>query len=70
MQKYTYSTSLMGYVNFIDAANKTFKMQCGSGNVEIRTGRETDYRFLKNADKIDRDRVKTSEIMVEFEPQK
>lgn len=61
MQKYTYSTSLMGYVNSIDAANKTFKMQCASGNVEIRTGSETDYRFLKNADMIDRDRVKTAE---------
>ncbi len=60
MQKYTYSTSLMGNVTLIDAENKTFIIQCESGNVDVRVGSETDFRFLKNADGVDRDRVKTS----------
>ncbi|MEI7475479.1 MAG: AGE family epimerase/isomerase [bacterium] len=62
MNKYTYSTSLMGRVTEIHSDESAFYIKCRSGDfVKVRIGRETQVKTLKNTDKLDRDRIKTPE---------
>lgn len=57
MDKYTYSTSLMGTVVEVQELHNVFYIQCCSGcQVKVCVGQETQFRHLRNSDKLDRDR--------------
>lgn len=57
MNKYTYSTSLMGTVVEVQELHNIFYIQCCGGcQVKVCVGQETQFRHLRNSDKLDRDR--------------
>lgn len=57
MNKYTYSTSLMGIVFDVQELHNTFYIKCrNEGTIRVCLGAETQFNHLKNSDKLDRDR--------------
>ena len=62
MKKFTVNTTLMGKVTDVKSEKSAFVIKCRSGDeLEIVTGKETQFRFLKNLDDIERDRVQNPE---------
>lgn len=57
MNKYTYSTSLMGTVVEVQEQHNIFYIECRNGcQVKVCVGAETRFNHLMNTDKLDRDR--------------
>ncbi|NDJ23311.1 N-acyl-D-glucosamine 2-epimerase [Nostoc sp. B(2019)] len=58
MKKFTVNTTLMGKVTDIKAEKDAFILKCRSDDeIEVFVGNETKFRFLRNLDGIERDRV-------------
>jgi mannose/cellobiose epimerase-like protein (N-acyl-D-glucosamine 2-epimerase family) len=62
MKKFTVNTTFMGKVTDIKPEKSAFSLKCRSGDeLEVFVANETQFRFLKNLDEIERDRVPNPE---------
>lgn len=58
MKKFTVNTTLTGKVTDVQPEKDSFVIKCRSGDeFEVHAGKETQFRFVKNLDDIERDRV-------------
>ena len=58
MKYFTNSQRIMGIVQEVDPANRSFKLLCQSGNIyEAFVSKETYYQFIRNFDLLYRDRI-------------
>jgi len=58
MKYYTHSERIMGIVQDVNPSSRCFQVTCQSGDVfDICVGDATYYTFIKNFDKLDRDRI-------------
>lgn len=67
MKYFTHSLRIMGIVQGIDPEKRHFKVLCQSGDVfEVHIGNETYYQFIRNFDRLDRDRIERPESYVDY----
>ncbi|MEW6606859.1 MAG: AGE family epimerase/isomerase [bacterium] len=66
MRNFTHSLRIMGIVEEVDAPSCHFKVRCLSGDVfDVFVGDETYYSFIRNFDKLDRNRIAPPENYVD-----
>ncbi|HUV82516.1 MAG TPA: AGE family epimerase/isomerase [archaeon] len=66
MKYFTHSLRIMGMVQEIDYDNLSFKVRCQSSDIfEVFVGDETYYSFIRNFDKLDRNRIAIPEDYVD-----
>ncbi len=60
MKHFTNSLRITGFVEEVDVQNRTFMLRCRSGDLfRVSVAEETGYFFIKNFDRLDRDRIPT-----------
>jgi len=60
MKYFTHSLRILGMVKDVDLEKRSFQVQCRSGDVfEVSVAEGTGYFFIKNFDRLDRNRIPT-----------
>lgn len=69
MKYFTHSLRILGMVKEVDLEKGSFKVQCRSGDVfEVFVAEGTGYFFIKNFDRLDRNRIPTPPGYDDYKP--